>query len=311
MTPRDGYTVVIATRGTADALERISRHITSLPLGTPVIILLNRPSQPPQCRLAELRASHDHLRVRFCPGGGVARARNLGLRTAETDTIVFLDDDVIPSALALNALVAELHRTSGGVATGRVVASPSSEDTFVLYRDLVGLDRGSEPRFFGDGGQAIPKPTSVWSLGVGAAFAVQRSALDAAACPPIFDETLSNGRLCGGAEDVDFFLQCLHADVPVVYAATAIFEHCFPRTEASLRLKMTQYARADGAFYAKWRDELDAADVAHDLQGWGARLHENLGRRRAKTPSLPMRSLVPEPIHKTIGAIWWRFFAAR
>ena len=144
-----------------------------------------------------------------------------------------------------------------------------------------------------------------WCMGVGAAFAVDRSRLRKVSQPPIFDESLSNGRFCGGAEDVDFFYQCLSAGLDVDYCANAVFTHQEVLGLSNLRAKMIRYARADGAFYAKWRGLLDSRELLRDLGGWSSRVKMHIARRIRGEISLPIGILLREPFEKALGATWW------
>ncbi|MGH3887851.1 MAG: glycosyltransferase family 2 protein [Pseudonocardiaceae bacterium] len=300
------YTIIIPTRGDPAALRRIAAQIAAFPEATSFLILVNR------SRLMTSRYGLESLRdlgvtFGFCPGGGVARVRNLALRMVSTDVVVFVDDDAATSVEAVARLTRELDDGRTGVVTGRVVPAASDSQTFMLYRDFFGFDRGAIARRFSGG--VPPPPMQAWQLGVGAVFAVRRTLLDAVASPPSFDESLSNGRFCGGAEDVDFFLQCLHAGIGLSYCADAVFWHEFPSSVGVLRRKITAYARADGAFYCKWRHDIGPSAVARDLLSWAARVQYHAVAKVKGSPHLPLVPVLAEPVEKLIGAVWWRCFA--
>lgn len=299
-------TIIIPTRGDPAALRRVAAQVAAFPEATPFLVIVNRSRLMARSYVIESLGDLA-VTVSFCPGGGVARARNLALRMAATDVVVFVDDDAATSVEAVARLTRELGDGRTGVVTGRVVPAPSGSQTFTLYRDFFGLDRGAIARHFLGG--VPPPPMQAWQLGVGAVFAVRRTLLDAVASPPSFDESLSNGRFCGGAEDVDFFLQCVHAGIGLSYCAGAVFPHEFPSSVGALRRKIAAYARADGAFYCKWRHAIGPAAVGRDLLGWATRARYHTVAKIRGSPHLPLVPLLAEPVEKLIGAVWWRCFA--
>lgn len=304
-------TVVVPTRGDPAALRHIATNIAAGLGAAPFTAVLNRAAPPAPDAWAMVLGHCPDASFHLSPGGGVARARNLALRITSTDVVVFVDDDVVVPPDSLATLVAYLEHLGAGVATARIWPAPSTACTDALHRDFIGLDRGPVSRSFTRQDLDRLSPMTAWTLGVGAVFAVRRSMLDAVAHPPIFDETLSNGRFCGGAEDVDFFLQCLLSDIPVAYCADAVVEHNYPTSLRCVRTKMTQYARADGAFYAKWRHLLGWRDVAADLLDWSRRVEDHFRRDAAHRPHLPLATSLHEPADKLIGAAWWRLIGTR
>jgi glycosyltransferase involved in cell wall biosynthesis len=304
-------TVVVPTRGDEAALRRISRNVAGVVPGASLIIILNRSAQAPQELRADILNCHPDASFFSCPGGGVSRARNLALRVAETDVVVFFDDDVIPTESATELLVSRLQGSAAGVATGRVLPAPTTAPASSIYETLLGLDRGSESRYFDNDSLKNISPMTSWGLGVGAAFAVRRSVVDRGTPSPYFDEALSNGRFCGGAEDIDFFLQCLHSDVPVIYCHDALFRHRYPVTHREIRAKVLQYSRADGAFYAKWKHTLHWQDLARDLSGWSARAARGLALKARGKPHVLLWPLFREPMDKVVGAAWWQLSGSR
>src|SRR5215207_2618066 len=84
-----------------------------------LVLVDDRPAGEP------LRVDHPGLppvRVVGTGGGGPARARNLGWRTARSEWIAFLDDDVVPDADWYERLAADLADLPADVAgsQGRV-----------------------------------------------------------------------------------------------------------------------------------------------------------------------------------------------
>lgn len=303
-TATTSYSIIVPTRGRANDFARIAANFSNLPAALALDVVANRNFTTFTAGLTDRQGT----RVFFVPGGGTSRARNIGMWVAETNIIVFIDDDVLPDMASLQTLVNRLQSSAATVATARVHSQSSDDLTSVLYQKFFSFDRGDTDCVF-DNMSMISSPTVAWSMGVGAVFAVDRERLRAVPQPPIFDETLSNGRFCGGTEDVDFFLQCLQAGLVVEYCAKAVFAHEEAPGLSRLRAKMVQYARADGAFYAKWRSMLDIQDVLADVGGWAKRVMIHTERRLKGEISLPMVALLREPVEKALGAIWWSWRA--
>ena len=220
-TSTDPYTIIIPTRGQADDFTRIKINFSSLPTDLPLIVVANRNFTTLTAGLAD----RPNTRVFFVPGGGVARVRNIGMWVAETDILVFIDDDVSPNMASIDILVNRLTSSTATVATARIRSSTAHDQISELYQWFFNLDRGDTSYTFDEKFGKNLSPMKAWSLGVGAAFAINRSSFKRIAQLPMFDETLSNGRYCGGAEDVDFFFQCAQAGLVVEYCAEATFLH--------------------------------------------------------------------------------------
>lgn len=293
-------TVVIPTRGDRAAWDRITADIVPAAPG-PVMVIVNDPNAaghipaavPPQ------------LQVRICPGGGVARARNLALRCAGTDDIIFIDDDVVATTTSLRTLHRTLTDTDAAIVTARVLPHETETIAGQIHTHFLGLDRGPTSQTFTADTLGHITPTTVWQLGVGALFAVKRSRLNNTATPLSFDESLSNGRFCGGAEDSDFFYQALIAGLDVTYEADAVVTHRYPSQSRHIARKMHQYARADGAFYAKHARRLPHGATTADLRDWVTRTSQHLRHARRHQIHPPLRPLLTEPLDKAIGIAWW------
>src|SRR6266851_6412265 len=192
------YSIIVPTRGQVDDFARIAANFTNLPASLPLIVVANRNFTTSIAGITD----RPNTRVFFVPGGGVSRVRNIGMWVAETNIIVFIDDDVLPDINSFQILVGRLHTSVASVVTARVRSSHA------LYQEFFTFDRGDTDCTFAENASKISSPMFAWAMGVGAAFALNRLHLRTVPQSPMFDETLSNGRFCGGTEDVDFFLQC-------------------------------------------------------------------------------------------------------
>jgi hypothetical protein len=304
----DDYCVVVPTRGDATAMNRIVTNILSALPDVPLMVISNTAGASPEAPALLDCHGVRHLR---CPGGGVARVRNMAMRVSRSRYLVFLDDDVVPTLAAVRRLVDALQGAGAGVATARVVASEDGSRAAAIYRDFLGLDRGADSAIYSPDRIGELSPFTAWSLGVGAAFALDTHVLDRLESPPAFDEALSNGTRCGGAEDSDFFFQCVRAGATVAYCAESVFEHRYSPLLSDLRKKMRAYARADGAFYAKWKTLFGRYEVLEDFSAWVGRVEAHAKLAAGRRSHVPLSSLICEPVDKLVGAVWWTCCAVR
>lgn len=302
----DDWMVVVPTRGDPAAIARIAHNIVDrLDPSVQVMAIRNAADKvegPAPCTV---------VRILDVPGGGVSRARNAALVAATCRTVVFVDDDVVVSDGALRNLVTRQRETNAVIACARVV--PGDAPHHVLFDADLGFDRGTFSHTWqrGSDDAELISPFNVWKFGVGATFAVDLSILKADGGDLWFDERLSNGRFCGGSEDVDFFYTAYVAGYRVCYVADAVVEHLFPVTAMSVSAKCRQYALADGAFYAKWALRVSANDVRGELTGWWARIARRRADRAAGRLSVPLLDLLTEPVYKCVGGLAWALVLRR
>lgn len=293
----DDWTVVVATRGDAKAASRIGKNIVEPLPGVPVLVVRNGRSQRSNL------ASRGGVEVIDAPGGGVSRARNAAFAAAKTRTLVFVDDDVIVSEAALRTLVTRQRQVGAAIATARVRAADTAHHP--LFDDDLGFDRGTVCRTWRLGVDKPVSPLNVWDFGVGATFAVDKPLLDAGGRPVRFDERLSNGRFCGGTEDVDLFYSAYVAGHTVCYVGDAVVGHLFPATETDVHAKCRQYALSDGAFYAKWARRVSVGDLRREAVGWGRRVVKARNDRQSGRAAVPLSVMVGELVYKMVGGATW------
>jgi glycosyltransferase involved in cell wall biosynthesis len=301
--------VVVPTRGTSAAIDRIATNIAGHVGEHDLLVVLNGTDEAELTR-SQTQASAHGLRTVRCPGGGVARARNHALTGCEADIVIYVDDDVIMTTAAVEHLISVIAGGAADVATARVLpAQLDREDFNAIYDTFLGFDRGTQQRSWRHPNRL--SPFSVWDVGVGALFAINRpSVVDCASVR--FDERLSNGRWCGGTEDVDFFLRAFHAGLGLAYEPEAVAFHLFPDDGTGMRRKCRQYALTDGAFYAKWCRQAAPADLLSEVSGWVRRLGTHTVRAVDGRPGVPLASVAAEPFYKLTGAAaWWLVLAHR
>lgn len=302
------WQVLVPTRGSVDAVRRIHHNIVSQLPARSVTLVLNSSTAGPSMEAGRAAAVELGMATVDCAGGGASRARNTGLDVATRPFVVFLDDDVVASTEAVEVLVSTVQRAGAAIGTARVLALETLAPSSVLWRRYLGFDRGETTRLWGGHGGAVThvSPFGVWAFGVGAAFVVNMAVLTTGGGLR-FDERLSNGRWCGGTEDVDFFYTAHTRGLAVVYVADAVVWHVFPADRRGLRTKCRQYALADGAFYAKWIQHASLGDLVGEFAGWLRRVRLHIRRSLRAEAAIPLGTLLAEPLYKLVGAfVWYR-----
>jgi GT2 family glycosyltransferase len=127
--------VVIATRGEARSLEHTLRCLFTQNLPSDryeVIVVDNNQHQVESEHLAEV-VNRFPVRLVAQSVAGPAAARNAGIRAAEGEVVVFVDDDIETSADFLEAHLAEHARAERSAVVGRIVEGNSHSKWFLRY----------------------------------------------------------------------------------------------------------------------------------------------------------------------------------
>jgi GT2 family glycosyltransferase len=166
-----------------------------------------------------------------CPGRGVSRGRNLGLREAAHDIVLITDDDCTVAfdwAAVGSSLV---HEHGGSIVTGRVLP--------------VG-DRHAVPSFKDD-----PEPYDFTGSVHGGALFPNNMACDRRAVLAAggFDERFGPDE---AAEDNEFCYRWLKGGGGIRYEPSFIVSHHDWRSPGELEQLYVRYARGQGFFYAKY-----------------------------------------------------------
>lgn len=292
--------VIVPTRGDAAALDRIKTNISDHLRGIPLLIIANT-------RQPKGQSSHETagccFEILHAPGGGVARARNHGLRVARSEVLVFLDDDVIVNRRCIDVLVDPIINGHADVTTARVI--PARElPCHPLYRSELGLDRGCVGRQWHRDTEHL-SPFHIWDVGVGAAFALRACIQSTTPLELRFDERLSNGTFAGSTEDVDFFYQCYVGGLRIRYCAEAVVEHIFPEDRVAVARRWFRYALSDGAFYAKWAKNASIHDIVGELWRFVSTPIRSVVARLRQEPTVGLLPSICEPFLKLVGAAYW------
>jgi GT2 family glycosyltransferase len=196
------------------------------------------------------------------PGSGLTRARNLGVRLATHDVIVFADDDVRVPPGWLGALLRALESAGPrAAATGPVLADEAGGATFAPST----IERGQPAVYAGRIGKDVL---------AGGNSAVRRDALAEVGG---FDERLGAGARFPAADDNDFGFRLLEAGYRIVFEPDAFLYHRSWRPKREYVGLRWRYGRGKGGFYAKHLSIRDR----HML----GRLAGDVGRRVARLPT--------------------------
>lgn len=162
------------------------------------VLVVDDGSTDATARIAEQYARADpRIRIMTQSNGGVASARNLGLRHARSEYVAFLDADDIWHPTKIERQLKVLLR-------GQAAA------VYALYRLIDVQDRVIESGPFWRTGGALPTHLVTWPIGNGSSIMTRR---DLALAVGGFDPTYRDLH-AGGSEDLDFELK-LAARFPI------------------------------------------------------------------------------------------------
>lgn len=125
-TPSLSVSVVIPTYNRHARLERLLRALESeyaAGLCFEVVVIVDGATDGTEAMLAALRPRYP-LRVLRQPNRGPGAARNRGVAAATGEVLVFLDDDVVPTAGLIRRHLAVHERDPAAVVTGPMLAPP-------------------------------------------------------------------------------------------------------------------------------------------------------------------------------------------
>ena len=255
--------VVVPTIGRPSLLAKGLRSILDCDPGPSEVIVVD---QSTCTKTKDLVADCGDVRVRrvACSGRGAALARNIGVRSASHDVVMFTDDDCHVAVDWVGVAFRHLLTHPGAIVTGQVLAGVGGDG--VVPSTIADV----EPRDW----------TGILSRGAlySGNMAGDRNAL--CRVGP-FDERRS---LRLAAEDNDLCFRWVRSGGRLLYAPDMVVWHEDWRSPAELRTVYSRYARGQGAFYAKHLvrgDTVIARFVVEDLRrGFRVRAARILKRRR-------------------------------
>jgi GT2 family glycosyltransferase len=183
---------------------------------------------------------------------GLSYARNAGLNAANSEIVVFTDDDVLFDEDWLDALAAPFESDPEIVcSSGLILPLVLSTDAQLLFEEFGGFSKGFAMRRFdlrdhrGDGPLY---PYNAGQFGSGANSAFRTSFLRRIGG---FDEVLGTGTPARGGEDLDLFLEVLRSGGTIVYQPAAVLWHEHHPDMAQLEQQLFAYGVGLGAMLTK------------------------------------------------------------
>lgn len=280
MTPsvNSDFAIVIPTRNRADQVRRTLDALDGQTRGGFHVTVVDQ-SDATDAQL-EARAREDPLFDLVADEGrGVTRARNIGWRKADTEWVVFLDDDCHPDPDFVEELHAAIERhpeasfVSGHVAAGGEM--PSDDYLPVTPSDI------REERLI-SGRWNLP-----WKIGFSLAMAVRRETVEAIGA---WDERLGPGRPdFPASDDMDFNYRFLRAGGVAYVTPRLRATHDQWRTPEELGPLYEGYMAAWTGFALK---HLRTGDVLGGLWLWAwgpVDIARNLGSAIKRRSALRLR----------------------
>jgi glycosyltransferase involved in cell wall biosynthesis len=206
------HSIIICTCNRAASLKQTLNALgkVKIPEGCAVEVVIIDNASTDGTAAAVKSAGVENLQIvyHFEPGKGKSNALNSALVIARGETLVFTDDDVMPSEDWLEQISLRFDETQCDALVGKVELAPH------LERSWMGkLEKYYLAVTFFDSGEPLH-----W---VGANAAFQRRCLRRV---PRFDPELGSGAL-GNAEDTLFGHQLLEAGFKMEYAGRAVVVH--------------------------------------------------------------------------------------
>jgi glycosyltransferase involved in cell wall biosynthesis len=276
--------IVVCTHGEADDLMRCLDGLgPEREAGREVIVVGSGLSDEHRAQVRNLPG----VRLLTQPRPGINRARNLGLRAARSDVVVYLDVAARPEPGWIDALLRRFEAEEAGVVCGLVLpAELETEAQIAFHHDpVLGRLRTLPIAMDGSCLSGWRRGAPVWELGSGGNMAVRRSlAMDLGG----FDERLGCGAsVSAGAESGEsaFRHRVLSAGGTVSYEPLAIVRCRYPRSWAELRRHVCEASRE------------------HALTLLAARGHDDgaLARVLVSLPRLYLRRLRHAPFRMLAG----------
>jgi GT2 family glycosyltransferase len=221
--------VVIPTLGRPEPLARCLASVADCKPEAGEIVVADQSGSP---EVADVVARFAAARARLvpCPGRGVSRSRNVGLKAASNELVLVTDDDCTVDPDWVGVAWELMRDDSDKIVTGRVLpvgdprAVPSTIDD-AKRREYTGQRRVA---------QLFPNN-----------MALSRSLVLAEGG---FDERFTPEE---AAEDNDFCYRWLKGGRRLFYEPTLTVHHHDWRTPDELRRLYVRYAQGEGFFYAK------------------------------------------------------------
>ena len=278
-------TVAICTRERPEDLARTLGAVAPfIDAGHHILVVDNAP------RTSRTRQVVERFRgVRYVcePTVGLNVARNRAMREASTDIVAFTDDDAVPEAEWLDALIANFGDPRMLCATGLTLPIELETEAQELFEELSPFGRGFRRRVF-DGQH--DNPVEVGRVGAGANMALRRVTIDLVGP---FDERLDAGTPTRSGGDHEMFVRILAAGYQIAYDPAAVSWHRHRRTHDELRDTLRGYGVGVYAMFTGLLLERRELGVLRLAWAWFRSAHlPELRRRLLRRPPTRTSSLI-------------------
>lgn len=213
------------------------------------------------------------------PNAGLCRARNRGALESNAEFVAYLDDDAVPEADWLSALVSEFDDPRVAVSTGKIIPLSVETDAEKLFHRFLG------PAYARPGRMIVDKRTPQWfeicsfgGVGHGGNMAFRRSVFEAGFR---FNERTGRGTPVNANDEHYAFMKMVDADHSIAYTPSAVVRHAWPATMRSWQEWQLENLSSSAAFLTM----LAVEARGHRLATLKYILDALLGTRRKWRPS--------------------------
>ena len=270
------------------------------------IVVENGTSQP---RVRDIAVENDALYFHD-PVAGANRARNVGVRLAQSEIVGFLDDDSMPTPQWLSGLCEEFRDPRVMAAVGNTLPLSISSDAERYAVAMYGVSSGGTDRL------VVDTETPFWfeitnfgGIGHGNNMAFRRAVFQRWRG---FYELIDRGTPLWGNGEHEAFFSVVKLGYRVVYTPVAIVRHPLPQTMEQLRIyREKDLTSVIGYFLMflteqpgyRWRTMKYLVEAA-----FGKRRH---WRPHSTEPNTHRLLTIPRTVHAAVSGFSAYFLARR
>jgi glycosyltransferase involved in cell wall biosynthesis len=242
MGPSPSVTVVICTHNRPILLERCLRALRKVEYANFSVTVVD---SAPSSNDAQILAARYNVDYCVSSAKGVSRARNIGTRATRSEIVAYLDDDMVPHAGWLQALVDGFTDENVQAVTGPILPLEASDSNKVELGVMLERVPWGPARFDIDGlSKHWFERANFGGIGDGS-FALRR---DAFYKLPKFDERLGRGARINSAEEHYAYFNLIRIGSRIAYVPWSIVFHPTPSMTKEHRRKIISEAIAYAAF---------------------------------------------------------------